>query len=117
VPRCMARRMGWPVGCRGSVLNDIFAGQIVLVRDRYSGYRPFQGLVILLIEVQPGENAPPCRFHSPGTYIVKIAFEERQADLKGEIDSWNAARPDYLVHDNSVVSEHSCHGNSGFRRP
>ena len=86
------------------VLADIFAGQVVLVRDRYSGYRPFQGLVILLVEVQPIANPHPCRFPSPGTYIVKIAFDERRADLKGEIDAWNAARPEHLRHDNVFVS-------------
>ena len=54
-----------------SVLAEVFAGQVVLVRDRYSGYRPFDGLVILFVEVQPGPDSsrsasPPCFEHGKG---------------------------------------------------
>ena len=87
-----------------AVLAEIFSGQVVLVRDRYSGYRPFDGLVILFVEVQPGAESQAGRFPSPGTYIVKIAFDKKRAVLKGEIDAWNNARPGYFHSDNVFVS-------------
>jgi hypothetical protein len=76
-----------------SVLTETFAGQVVLVRDRYSGYRPFDGLVVLFVDVQRGESVRQCNFASPGTYIVKIAFDERQASLRDEIAAWNSTSP------------------------
>lgn len=85
------------------VLADVFAGQVVLVRDRYAGYRPFDGVAILLVEIQPADGAAPGRFPSPATYIVKVALDDARG-LKREIDAWNAARPAHLRHDNVFVS-------------
>ena len=87
-----------------AVLGEVFAGHMVLVRDRYSGYRAFDGLVILFVEVQPTPVSPSCRFASPGTYIVKVAFDDRRAALKAEIGAWNSARPDFFHGDNVFVS-------------
>lgn len=87
-----------------AVLADVFPAQVVLVRDQFFGYRPFDGLAILLVEVQPREAAPNGQFPSPGTYIVKLAFGERLADLERELQSWDAARPQFLRSDSVFVS-------------
>jgi tetratricopeptide (TPR) repeat protein len=89
-------------------LAEVFPGQIVLVRDFLSGYRPYDGLAILLVEVQPtrrrkgAPNSGP--FYSPGIYIVKIGVGKRAEDLKRELDAWNNARPPHLRSDNMFVS-------------
>ena len=78
-------------------LAEAFPDQVVLIRDYFQGYREFYGMVILLVEVQPLPGGTSGRFRSPGTYIVKVAFDELQADLKGEIDAWNHSRPRHLL--------------------
>lgn len=87
-----------------AVLAEVFSGQVVLVRDRYSGYREFEGLVILFVEIQPIAAGSQGRFPSPGTYIVKIALAEKREVLKKEIESWNRSRPSYFQNDNVFVS-------------
>jgi len=87
-----------------AVLEKVFPGDVVIVRDRFSGYRPFDGLVILLVEVQPGPNPVAGDFHSPATYIVKIALDDEGGELKREIAAWNSTRPAHLRSDNVFVS-------------
>lgn len=85
-------------------LVQAFPNQVLLVRDYFQGYREFYGIVILLVEVQPLGDKSSGRFRSPGTYIVKVAFNELQADLKGEIDAWNHSRPQHVPFDNVFVA-------------
>lgn len=97
--RLRADLHGKPEGLAGwlprlnAVLAEVFSGQVVLVRDRYSGYREFEGLVVLFVEIQPAAAESQARFPSPGTYIVKIAFDEKRQVLKKEINSWDRSRP------------------------
>jgi hypothetical protein len=93
----------WVVRINGK-LSEAFPEQVVLVRDYFQGYREFYGMVILLIEIQTLSNQPSGRFRSPGTYIVKVAFDELLDDLKAEISNWNKSRPKHLPFDNVFVS-------------
>lgn len=86
------------------VLVDVFPGQIVLIRDYLQGYRAFYGLVVLMIETQPTAGAAAGRFLSPGTYIVKVAFDKKREVLRHEIEAWNNARPKHVRSDNVFVS-------------
>ena len=103
-----AQGFGHWMPCLNAVLDEVFRGQVILVRERYSGYRPFAGLVILFVEVQPLPDGTPTTVHgrltTPGSYIIKIAFDDKRADLKTEIDAWNSARPEHLYSDNVFVS-------------
>ena len=85
-------------------LEEAFPEQVVLIRDYFQGYREFYGMVVLLVEVQPLPGGTTGRFRSPGTYIVKVAFDELLQDLKDEIDAWNNSRPRHVPFDNVFVS-------------
>jgi hypothetical protein len=88
------------------ILADVFPGQVVIVREQLSGYRDFDGLGILLVEVQPvpGKRATTSLFHSPCVYIVKVAVGHRLKDLQRELQAWDSSRPEYLRSDNIFVS-------------
>ncbi|MEZ5940616.1 MAG: tetratricopeptide repeat-containing protein [Planctomycetaceae bacterium] len=87
-------------------LAATFPGQVILVRDRLSGYRDFDGLGILLVEVQPEHDgaASSGPFHSPSVYIVKVAMPDRLQALETEMTAWDSARPPHLRSDNMFVS-------------
>ncbi len=86
------------------VLKNVFPEQTVIVRSYFRGYREFYGVVILFVETQPANAMTRGRFHSPGTYIVKVAFEEMREALKQEIAAWNNSRPKHLRSDSIFVS-------------
>ncbi|OWK43753.1 hypothetical protein [Fimbriiglobus ruber] len=89
------------------VLAKVFPGQVVIVRDRLSGYRPFDGLAILLVEVQPDATSVPVPsglFPSPGTFIVKVAFDGMAGELHSELRAWDTSRPAHLRSDSVFVS-------------
>ncbi len=87
-----------------AVLVEAFAKQTILVRDYFRGYREFYGIVILFVEVHPTNESSPGRFQSPGTYIVKVAFDNAQPALQKEIAAWNKSRPKHLRSDSVFVS-------------
>ena len=88
------------------VLCEVFAGQIVIVREQLAGYRRFHGVGIFLVEVQPDPSVShePGLFHSPAVYIVKTAVPERRYALLDEILAWDGAHPKHVPSDNIFMS-------------
>lgn len=87
-------------------LAQAFAGQVVIVRERLSGYRDFYGVGVFLIEVQPAEPAAnrSGTFHSPAVYIVKTAIETERNELAKELDAWDNCHPKHITGNNIFMS-------------